>query len=404
MRFVKIIFYAISISFIVFALSRIKQDTIYPSETSRNEIAPIQETTPDPQEKNIETPEANKDEQEENIVTKLPATNDKAETVEKIQIANEKTKAISLSSSQIDEKESQNNENEASFIDSSLLNKKDIDIQSIVLVRCSFRSQYFNSSSQPWNEERFSIGSGVIISNEGHILTAEHVITEDAKADETGRIWKREGCRAAGTDKKQTPISAVHYWGQEDDPRFKEASIFFEPTKEEYKESYGLDFAILKIGPFKNSAFVPLEKKLVKFQEGDPVIVIAYPGKISVTPQGLERFDGKFKTLTYFEESSCDGTFTACGIRYRILRSLSEYQNMFWKETEFGIITPYARKGFSGGPAFFNGNLIGIVTHGKSGDDPLQAGIQTNEPDIQDVLISFDIFETLKKNGVSVPY
>ncbi|HDH04049.1 MAG TPA: serine protease [Candidatus Campbellbacteria bacterium] len=289
------------------------------------------------------------------------------------------------------------------FISSAGMAEKKINIETIVMVRCAFRSQYFASSSQPWNEEKFRVGSGIIISPRGYILTAEHAVVKDSAPDKTGRKWKREDCHIVQTDQKQTPIVSVGYWGQADSPRFKKASIIFEPTEEEYAASAGLDFAILKIETDSNTPFVLLEPKLVDFREGAgaPILTIGYPGKISAVPQTLERFDAKFQKITYFENSPCDGTVKPCGLRYQATRSLSEYLNDFWKKTSLGVITPYFRKGFSGAPAFFKGNLIGIVTHGKSGDDPSVAGIQVNKPDMEDILTSYDISETLKKNNLS---
>lgn len=289
------------------------------------------------------------------------------------------------------------------FVEPATMAEKKINIQTIVMVRCAFYSQYFKESSQPWNEEKFRVGSGVIISPDGHILTAEHIAVKDLSPDKSGRKWKRGECYIAQTDARQTPIVSVGYWGQPDDPRFKKTDIVFEPTKEEYADSSGLDFAILKIEEPVKTSFAALVPKLIDFREdgGAPILTIGYPGKISSVPQELERLDAKFKELTYFKNSPCDGTIKACGLRYQALRSLSEYLNIFWKKTALGIITPYFRKGFSGAPAFFKGNLVGIVTHGKSGDDPAVAGIQVSEPDSEDILTSYDISETLKKNGIS---
>ena len=50
-----------------------------------------------------------------------------------------------------------------------------IDIEAIVLVRCRFENQYFKTSNQPWGEERFSLGSGIIISEAGYILSVKHL-------------------------------------------------------------------------------------------------------------------------------------------------------------------------------------------------------------------------------------
>ena len=76
-------------------------------------------------------------------------------------------------------------------------------------------------------------------------------------------------------------------------------------------------------------------------------------------------------------------------------RSVLKYQKDFWKKTPLGIVSPYARKGFSGAPAFLKGNLIGIITHGISGQE------SGDNWDKMFILTSYDISETLKAHSIS---
>lgn len=274
-----------------------------------------------------------------------------------------------------------------------------INIESIVLVRCLFRTQYYTSSSQPWGEENYNVGSGIIVSPSGNILTVKHIldVPEEALNDPAGRIWTRQKCDAALTDKNQSAISSIGFWGQQDDPRFIKAEIVFEPVGKDFQESFGLDFAILKIDPpagGEDLSYTPLVPELLKFNSRDPLLAIGYPGRESVSPQKLERFDGEFLNLRYYSESPC-GELDPCGLRYAFRRYPLDYKKDFWKPTEYGIITPYFRGGFSGAPVFFKGNLIGIVTHGVSGDKTKSGWDEVI------ALSSHDIALKLKEEGLA---
>lgn len=271
------------------------------------------------------------------------------------------------------------------------LSEKSIDVRSIVLVRCSFQTQYFKDSRQPWGEQEYNVGTGVIITPDGHILTARHIleVRSEMLNDPAGRVWTLQECDAAQTDKDRTPISSIGFWGQQSDPRFKPAKIIFKPTDEDYRDSAGFDYAILKIEGASELPSVKLLPKSVSFKGGEPVIITGYPGRESTSPQKLERFDSQFVEITYYRESACDGAIEPCGLRYSIKRNPNYYEPNFWKDTELGVITPYFRGGFSGGPAFYKGNLIGIVTHGASGDKT------ESRWDEAYILTSYDIFENL---------
>ena len=264
--------------------------------------------------------------------------------------------------------------------------EKEIDIRSVVLIRCLFQTQFYSESSQPWNEQQYNVGSGAVVSPEGHILTARHILSprEEMLNDPAGRVWERKYCEVAmtGEDQREIPMSAGDL--------FKKAEIVYIPSENQYKGSAGLDFSILKISSEKPLPYSPIFPRIVSLPEGAPIIAIGYPGREISSPQKLERFDGQFSGFTYYEESSCDGTITPCGIRYFLKRYPYDYEKDFWTATPLGIITPYFRGGFSGAPIFYRGNLIGVVTHGLSGDYTKSGW------DESFALASYDIFETIK--------
>lgn len=264
--------------------------------------------------------------------------------------------------------------------------EKNIDIRAVVLVRCLLQTQFYSISSQPWNEQQYNIGSGVIISPEGYILTARHILDprEELSNDPAGRVWERKHCEVATVESSQEEIS-LH-----SDNLFRRAEVVYKPGEEQYRDSAGLDFSVLKTGSDRPLPYFPLVPKIASLPEGAPVVALGFPGREVASPQKLERFDAALAGLTYYEESSCDGTIMPCGIRYFLKRYPYDYENDFWKPTPLGIITPYFRGGFSGAPVFYKGNLIGIITHGRSGDSTKSGW------DEAFALTSYDIFETIK--------
>ncbi len=267
---------------------------------------------------------------------------------------------------------------------------KQINIQTTVLIRCLFRSQYYDISSQPHNEENYNIGSGVVISSSGHIVTARHILEpSDAltKNNLAGRIWDRKKCEVAYTDQNKTPIEVYK------DNFFKPVEVIFKTSDDQYRDSAGLDFAILKAEPLANQQYATLVPDLLKLETGAPIIAVGYPGKIVAVPQNLERFDSELQAISFYEHSSCDGTIQPCGLRYFVRRYPNKYE--IDKSTEIGIVTPFFRLGFSGAPAFFAGNLIGIITQGISWQSSKENW------DEAAILTSYDISEILKKQGFS---
>jgi len=283
-----------------------------------------------------------------------------------------------------------------SVVQTSFFQEKNINLQSIVLVRCIFQTQYYGISSQPWNEEIFNVGTGVIVSPKGLILTARHVLEVSGELlnDPAGREWKRIKCDTALTDKGQTPIASISPF-EEADGRFKETEIIFLPDDEDYNDAKSFDFALLKIklsGEFLhiNSELFPY---LVNFAERDPAVLVGYPGRESSTPQRLERFDGEFLALTFYKGSLCVNSGEPCGLRYIFRRYPYNFEKDFWKNTDLGIVTPYFRGGFSGAPVFYRGNLIGIATHGISGGEAKDGWDQAV------ILTSWDILGFLKRRS-----
>jgi len=272
------------------------------------------------------------------------------------------------------------------LITSTSLVEKEINIENIALIRCLFRTQFYEISVQPWNEQEYNVGTGVVISPDGHILTVRHIleVRSEMLNDPAGRVWVLERCEAAFTDLNQSNISAIR-----DNDRFQLAEIIFKPSNSQYLKSAGLDFVILKVEDRQTTSYQQLTNDLIKFEKGDEIITIGYPGRESISSQKLERFDSEFFGVLYYEESSCDGTIKPCGLRYSVRRFSMKYQSEFGKLTNLGIITPYFRGGFSGAPAFFKNNLVGIITHGSSGDKTKSGWDEVS------ILTSYDIFETL---------
>ncbi len=272
------------------------------------------------------------------------------------------------------------------------LPEKEIDITAIALVRCLFKTQFYAESVQPWNEAQYNIGTGAFISPDGYILTARHIleVRRELLDDPVGRMWELQKCEIAMTDQEQSEIPPVKNW-REDEERFKPVEIFFKTSDEDYAESAGLDFAVLKLSETDDDLpYFELFPQLLLLEKESPIIAIGYPGRESASAQRLERFDGEFFELTYYEGSGCDGTIQPCGLRYGLRRYPADHQEDFWKATDLGIITPYFRGGFSGAPVFLSGNFIGIVTHGRSGN------YTESGWDEAFILTSYDIFENLK--------
>ena len=283
--------------------------------------------------------------------------------------------------------------------DSFAISEKTIDLESIVFIGCLHRTQFYASSTQPWNEEMLSVGTGIIVSSRGHILTARHIleVPDESKNDPAGRIWTRKQCSVIQTDKLQSPIPDVQDWGFKEtiSPPFQKAEVFFEPTETEYQNSKAFDFTLLKINASSSLPYVSLVPELLPIKPKDTLLTIGYPGT-EVAQQKLERFDGEFNELTYlYGNSLCTGAIAPCGLRYLTQRYSYTYEKDFLKPTDLGIVTPFFRGGFSGAPTFYKGNLIGIVTHRRPNDTAIGW-------EIAYVLPTYDILDLLNRHSISL--
>ncbi|MBI4088194.1 trypsin-like peptidase domain-containing protein [Candidatus Kaiserbacteria bacterium] len=292
-------------------------------------------------------------------------------------------------------------------IEASELSEKDMDLQAVVLVRCVYFSQYFAASSQPANEVIATLGSGVIVNSSGYILTAAHVVRDKSFGpDESGRIFSFDHCDISRTTNYRTVIDAKKPGYKDVDPLFQTADIVFEPDEDSYRDSAGMDVAVLRpVKPqIEEHYSQPLGDMVSLPTDVYSVIAVGYPGKDVLIPQDVERFDGAFVGMAGFEGSSCLTSKLAdvCGWRYVIARiwdDVKQYEGFF---TDYGKISAQARQGFSGGPAFYKGNLIGIITHGYG--RMLQGGQTFTERQLDtfEILTSRDIVAYLSNKGISL--
>ena len=211
---------------------------------------------------------------------------------------------------------------------------------------------------------------------------------ERSRWEEMGRIR----CDVALTDSQLDSIASVGFGGNRMIEIQKGGDFYVVPDGN-YNETQGLDFSLLKIESAENQNFISLFSYLADFNAGDQLLLIGYrAGKRFASV--LERFDGKFLILTRYLNAVCGSSGEPCGLRYVFRRYPPDYEKDFWKSTDFGIITPYFRGGFSGAPAFYKGNLMGIATHGASGSETKDGWDQAV------ILTSWDILEFLKNNNV----
>lgn len=308
----------------------------------------------------------------------------------------------------------------SNFIDPSLLIEKQIDPRSVVLVRCLYVPDYSKTSYKGSIEPQVFSGSGVVISPEGHILTAGHILNGAVLLEDPGSnvTWTRKACDVAQTSASLTPIDPSAATSNK--TRFDAADIVFEPSATEFNvikvtdpDNPGrtitlgggadLDFALLQVKDL-NLPYAPISSKLLSLKPGEKTIGLGYPGVVG-NPYNLERIDGQFDGYIWSEYSTCVGKMLAerCGVSYQTKRYKNDYKKLYGVQSELGKYTSYFRGGFSGGPLFYKGNVIGIITFGRENS-------YTNLYDLSTVglwnwvvaLSSNEIVTTLKMHGINL--
>lgn len=276
-----------------------------------------------------------------------------------------------------------------------------IDIKAVVLVRCVYHSQYYAQSTQKEAETNYSLGSGVIVSPHGHILTAGHVVRKKTLGtDGTGRTWTLSRCDVAPTIDFKTKIYTTDKRSLDSDV-FQQTDIIHEPDESAYRDSTGLDVAVLRlkekrgkinyVTPYPSMVSLPTDRY--------SIIAVGYPGK-DIAAQILEHFTAALVGIETLKGSACPlgKSVNVCGWRYQIFRVWSDFKDdygRYW--TEEGEESFNARGGFSGGPVFYKGNLIGIVTHGAQ----REANTEHSDVDFFNVLASRDIVSYLSSQGIT---
>ncbi len=308
----------------------------------------------------------------------------------------------------------------SNFVDPALFTEKQIDPRAIVLVRCLYVPDYSKTSYKGSTEPQVFSGTGVVVSPEGHILSAGHILNGAVLLEESGSnvTWTRKGCDIAPTSSSLTPIDPSA--GVSNKTHFDPVEIVFEPSATEFNvikvtdpDSPGktitlgggadLDFALLQVKGL-NLPYAPLASKLLSLKPGEKTIGLGYPG-VAGNPYGLERIDGQFDGYIWSEYSTCVGKMIVerCGVSYQTKRYKNEYKKLYGVQTELGKHTSYFRGGFSGGPLFYKGNVIGIITFGRENS-------YTNLYDLSTVglwnwvvaLSSNEIVTTLRMHGINL--
>lgn len=163
---------------------------------------------------------------------------------------------------------------------------------------------------------------------------------------------------------------------------------------------------MLKLKQGTSEHYHSLYANLIAFTPGPySTVVVGYPGKYINLPQKLERFDATAYAIGSLSENgipACaeDEYANICGWRYSTVRRYYDFKEYYGYYTDLGIETETIKGGFSGSPVFFKGNLIGLLTHGKTREqlDIDNVGIWT-EVDVADVLSSRDVVRFLEKKG-----
>lgn len=275
-----------------------------------------------------------------------------------------------------------------------LLEEKTVNKKSIVAVQCVWDYTYpENVSEDPrFHSKTYYQGSGIVITEEGHILTVNHVLDPDLgkEPDEAGRSWFLKECQAGPTDDTSSPLPY-------NSPRFKEAEIIFQPSSEYYDygsdERVDFDFALLRFKEADKYGFTPLFPGLMD-SEGTKtsMFLMGYPGaeltgkrefKTLEFFSRLEKYRGRNKGNSAFFYQAGSGQFSASSESYK------KFQEDLFAS---GQDTRLVRGGFSGSPVFIKGHLAGITI---SSSLPY-----VEAEDMILVISSYSIFELLEKSGI----
>ncbi|MCL9972049.1 MAG: serine protease [Candidatus Pacebacteria bacterium] len=311
------------------------------------------------------------------------------------------------------------------FIDSSQVPDLAVNPETVVLVRCKFVGSYTYATDQK-PTPMHSIGSGVIVSPEGHILTAAHIIRDqeinliNKENQNTNIVWKRDSCEVARTDSALTPIDSGAYANWKN-PAFLPATIVFLPTDAEYNAGkfedpdrpgkmlyfdYGadLDFALLQVSG-SNLPYAPLVEKLVLPKLGDKMIGLGYPGLAVGTTLSLERIDTTFSGFSWLESSSCNtkSVLQSCGLNYQSRRYKEDFKALYEKQTSLGKHTSYFRGGFSGGPLFYKGHVIGVLLTSMENPYSNLYDLTHGQWNWVDARATSEIIPALKQAGITLP-
>lgn len=275
------------------------------------------------------------------------------------------------------------------------LDQLTINKSSIVAIQCVWDYTYPENVQEDsrFHSETYFQGSGVIISEDGYILTVNHVLDADLgkEPDPLGKKWFLKECVAAPTDINSAPLAY-------DSPRFKKTEIIFQPTHEEYdydsEDRVDFDFALLKFKEPGNYAFTLLLPGLIDSENKEKsMFLMGYPGA-ALTGQR------EFKTLEFFTTLEkyrglgvgSDALFYQAGSK-KYTASSESYKKFQEDLFASGQDNRLVRGGFSGSPVFVQGHLVGITI---SSSLPY-----VEEQDTMLILSSYSISESLKKNGFS---
>lgn len=293
----------------------------------------------------------------------------------------------------VEENWQESDENPTAYLADSLPERQ-VNKKSIVAIQCVWDYTYPENVSEDsrFHSETYYQGSGIVISESGHILTVNHVLDSDLEKepDETGKNWFLKECQAALTDGTSSPLP-------HNSPRFKEAEIIFQPSSEYYdynsNERVDFDFALLKFKEAGKYGFAPLFPGLMDSEGAKTsMFLMGYPGaeltgkrefKTLEFFSRLKKYRGRNKGNSAFFYQAGSGQFSASSESYK------KFQEDLFAS---GQDTRRVKGGFSGSPVFVRGYLAGITI---SSSLPY-----VEAEDMILVISSYSIFELLEKNGI----